>query len=185
MKVGIVSDTHGCLARWNLAYEQYLQATDLIIHAGDVLYHGPRNPLLADYNPGKLAESINRSAVPMVMVRGNCDSEVDAMVLEFPLIERYGYAVVDGLKIVVTHGHLIETEVEKLAFAKQLRADVLVTGHTHVASITKKSGIILLNPGSPSLTKRSDRRSTLAIIEDKYVNIIDIDTGEVVESLSR
>lgn len=185
MKIGIVSDTHGSLERWTLAYEKFFKDVDLIVHAGDVLYHGPRNPILSDYNPGKLAEKINRCSTPILLARGNCDAEVDAMVLDAPILAPYGYASVEGFKIVVTHGHLVETEAEKLAQAKQLKADLFITGHTHVAGVYKKDGVILLNPGSPSMTKREDQCATIAIVTDEKIEIIDIDTEKVIESLRR
>ena len=83
MKIGIISDTHGCHERFSLAFDKYFKDADMIIHAGDVLYHGPRNPMLSNYNPAKLAEKLNSCSMPVVICRGNCDSEVDQMVLDF------------------------------------------------------------------------------------------------------
>ena len=74
MKIGIISDTHGCHERFSLAFDKYFKDADMIIHAGDVLYHGPRNPMLSDYNPAKLAEKLNACSMPVVICRGNCDS---------------------------------------------------------------------------------------------------------------
>ena len=113
MKVGIISDTHGHEMRWTLAYEKFFKDADLIIHSGDVLYHGPRNPMLEDYNPAGLAERINTSPVPVIIAKGNCDSEVDAMVLEGPVQTPYAYVMIDGFRIVATHGHTVETDAEK------------------------------------------------------------------------
>ena len=84
MKIGIISDTHGCHERFSLAFDKYFKDADMIIHAGDVLYHGPRNPMLSDYNPAKLAEKLNACSMPVVICRGNCDSEVDTLVLDMP-----------------------------------------------------------------------------------------------------
>ena len=183
MKVGIISDTHGCEMRWALAYEKYLKNTELIIHAGDVLYHGPRNPMLEDYNPAGLAQRINDCPVPVLIARGNCDSEVDAMVLNLPVQAPYGYAIVDGLRIVVTHGHLVDSEVEKDAMAVQLKADLFITGHIHVNVLEKRGQTIFLNPGSPALSKREDGRSTIAMLANGKIEIIDIDTDEILLSL--
>ena len=69
MKIGIISDTHGCEKRWGLAYDKHFSDADLIIHAGDVLYHGPRNPMLEDYNPAGLADKINASVPPRPWLR--------------------------------------------------------------------------------------------------------------------
>ena len=183
MKVGIISDTHGCEMRWALAYEKYLKDTELIIHAGDVLYHGPRNPMLEDYNPAGLAQRINDCPVPILIARGNCDSEVDAMVLELPVQAPYGYAIVDGLRIVVTHGHLVDSEEEKDAMAVQLKADLFITGHIHVNVLEKRGQTIFLNPGSPALSKREDGRLTIAMLANGKIEIIDIDTDEILLSL--
>ena len=78
MKIGIISDTHGHEDAWQKAFDKHFKDADLILHAGDVLYHGPRNPMKADYNPAGLAEKINHSPIPVVIARGNCDASVDA-----------------------------------------------------------------------------------------------------------
>ena len=113
MKIGIISDTHGCHERFSLAFDKYFKDADMIIHAGDVLYHGPRNPMLSDYNPAKLAEKLNACSMPVVICRGNCDSEVDTLVLDMPIQAPYTYVVAEGLKIVTTHGHYVETDEAK------------------------------------------------------------------------
>lgn len=183
MKVGIISDTHGCEMRWALAYHKYLSRTDLIIHAGDVLYHGPRNPMLTDYNPAGLAERINTCPIPILIARGNCDSEVDAMVLELPVMAPYAYAMLDGFRIVATHGHRLADAAAMDEMAAHLQADLLVTGHIHTNVLEKRGDTIFLNPGSPSLSKRADGRSTIAMLDDEKIEIIDIDTDDVLMRL--
>ena len=178
MKIGIISDTHGHEMRWALAYEKFFRDADLIIHAGDVLYHGPRNPMLEDYNPAGLAERLNRSPVPVIIAKGNCDSEVDAMVLEGPVQAPYAYVMADGLRIVAAHGHTVESDAEKDAMAKHLKADLFITGHIHTTVLEKRNGTIFLNPGSPALSKREDKRSTVAVLTDESIGIFDIDNGE-------
>ena len=184
MNIGVISDTHGHEMRWALAYEKYLRHADLIIHAGDVLYHGPRNPRLPDYNPAGLAERLNNSPVPVLIAKGNCDSEVDAMVLELPIMAPYAYALADGKRIVVTHGHTVEPEAAKDAMAAHLKADIFISGHIHTNVLEKRGRTIFLNPGSPALSKREDGRSTIALIEDEQIVIKDIDTDETVMSLN-
>lgn len=184
MKIGIVSDTHGCVERWLIAYEKFLKHTDLIVHAGDVLYHGPRNPILKDYDPAKLAEALNQCAVPLLVAKGNCDSEVDALVLDLPIQAPYGYAMVNQFRIVVTHGHLLD-DTQKLAQAKQLKADLFITGHTHVAQLYKEGQTFFLNPGSPSMSKRDDLCATIALVDDEKIEIIDIDSSAVLLSMLR
>ena len=183
MKVGIISDTHGHEERWAMAAEKFFKDADLIIHAGDVLYHGPRNPMLEDYNPAGLAERINNSPVPVVIARGNCDSEVDAMVLESPVEAPYAYVMMDGFRIVAIHGHTVESAAEKEALAKHLKADLFISGHTHVNVLERRGRTIFLNPGSPALSKREDKRSTVALLTEEKVEILDLDTGEVLMSL--
>ena len=77
MKIGIISDTHGHEMAWAHACERFFKGADLILHAGDVLYHGPRNPMKADYNPAGLVARINSCDIPVVIAKGNCDSSVD------------------------------------------------------------------------------------------------------------
>ena len=84
MKIGIISDTHGHEGAWTRACEKFFTGADLILHAGDVAYHGPRNPMKADYNPMGLIERINASEIPVVIAKGNCDSDVDASCLTLP-----------------------------------------------------------------------------------------------------
>lgn len=185
MKVGIISDTHGCVNRFTLAYEKLFQDADMIIHAGDVLYHGPRNPMLADYNPAKLAEKINNLSMPVVVAKGNCDSEVDTLVLNTPIQSPYTYVVIDGFKIVTTHGHYVMSDKEKDDMANHLKADLFISGHVHINVLEKRGDTIFLNPGSPALSKRSDNKQTAAVLTDKKIEIIDIDTDEVIMSLDR
>lgn len=184
MKIGIISDTHGCADRFALAYNKYFKDADMIIHAGDVLYHGPRNPMLADYNPAKLAEEINVCPMPVVICRGNCDSEVDTLVIDTPIQAPYTYVVAEGLKIVTTHGHYVPTEADKDKMAKTFKADLFISGHVHINVLEKRGNTVFLNPGSPSLSKRPDKRQTVAVLEDKTIKIYDIDTDEVIMSLT-
>ena len=183
MKVGIISDTHGHENRWALAYEKFFKDADLILHAGDVIYHGPRNPMLEDYHPAGLAERINTSPVPVIIAKGNCDSEVDAMVLEGPVQTPYAYVMMEGLRIVVTHGHTVESDEEKDAMARHLKADIFISGHIHTNVLERRGETIFLNPGSPALSKREDKRSTVAVLTDEKIEIVDIDSGEVLMSL--
>ncbi|WP_196593908.1 phosphodiesterase [Pectinatus sottacetonis] len=185
MKIGIISDTHGCVDRFSLAYEKLFKDSDMIIHAGDVLYHGPRNPMLPDYNPAKLAEKINSLPMPIIIAKGNCDSEVDQLVLNTPIQAPYTYVVVNGLKIITTHGHHVMSDKEKDTMAAHLKADIFISGHVHINVLEKRGKTIFLNPGSPSLSKRTDKKQTAAILTDKEIEIIDIDSGEIIMSLKR
>ena len=179
MKIGVISDTHGCRDTWHHVMEKFFSDVDMILHAGDILYHGPRNTIPAEYQPKEMAEDLNGCPVPIIAVRGNCDAEVDDMVLDFPVLQEYQHLHVGGVRILMNHGHHLDDDA-KVAAAKQAGANIVITGHTHVAVLTKKEDILLLNPGSPGMTKRADQRSTIAVIEDRTVTVYDIYSGEAI-----
>lgn len=184
MKIGIISDTHGSVTAWEMAYDKFFHDADLILHAGDVLYHGPRNRMQDDYSPAVLSERLNQCSVPILIARGNCDSEVDASVLDVPLTAPYLFTLAGGRRIVVAHGHLAESDGEKAALANKLRADVFISGHTHIAALWQREGIRFVNPGSPALSKRMDGRQTVAQMDEEKIEILDLYTQEVLERIS-
>lgn len=181
MNIGIISDTHGCANTWEKVYNDYFVSCEFIIHAGDVLYHGPRNDIPLEYNPKQLAEVLNACPVPIIVAAGNCDSTVDGMVLTMPIQSPYAYIRVEGVAIVVNHGHDL-TEDSKYQMAEKFKADIFITGHTHVPVLEKHNGIIYLNPGSPAMSKSMDKHGTIARLTDGVVEIIDLETGQVLMS---
>lgn len=180
MRIGVISDTHGSATAWKTAYEQLLRSADLIVHAGDVLYHGPRNPLPEGYDPASLARELNASAVPLLIAKGNCDSEVDQLVVDRPLQAPYAYCWIEGLRILVHHGHIIPPD-EPQPYINKDTCDVFISGHTHVAGISSNSGVLCLNPGSPSLSKTGGGIPTIGWIEGGSVRIIRLDTGATID----
>jgi putative phosphoesterase len=178
MKLGIISDTHGSLGAWDKSL-RVLGDVDLLFHAGDVLYHGPRNPLPYGYDTLGLAKAISQYPGRIVIARGNCDADIDQAVIDVPIQAPYVIAVVNDLSIMVLHGHMtLEDQFPELM--KRYGLDFIVTGHTHVPSIAKPfgdSGGVIINPGSPALPKTTEGRGTCALIEDKAVRIIRIDDG--------
>ena len=164
MKIGVISDTHGCRDHWAKAYDKFFKDADLIIHSGDVLYHGPRNPMLEDYNPAELAEKIN-----------GCSQ----LVLNTPIQSPYVHAFADGRHIVATHGHMVESDEAKEAMAAAIKADIFISGHVHYTVLEKRGNTVFLNPGSPSLSKREDGRQTCAVISDVDIKVYDVNTAEV------
>ena len=184
MKIGVISDTHGSAGCWAMACDNFFRDADLIFHAGDVLYHGPRNRMTDDYRPAKLAEAIQQCPVPIIASRGNCDSEVDLSVLGLPMASPYAFAFVNGKRVVITHGHLVETQEEKSEMAERLQADIFISGHTHVSVVERVGKTIFLNPGSPAFSKREDGRSTLALMDEGHIIIRDLYTGEILDDLS-
>ena len=147
MKVLILSDTHGSLSAFE-AVERFFEGVDLVLHLGDVLYHGPRNPIPEGYDPKSLAERLKEHDI--VYVRGNCDADVDLMVLglsEMPRVRRGSFGSVD---YVMAHGDLVE---DPYSFAMENEAKVVLLGHSHIPVLRDIEGILVLNPGSPSLPK--------------------------------
>ena len=185
MKVMFISDIHGSYYWANRAIEKYHEEkADKLIILGDILYHGPRNDLPKNYNCKKVIALLNPLKKDIIAVRGNCDSEVDTLVLDMPIQAPYTYVVAEGLKIVTTHGHYVETDEAKDKMAKALKADIFISGHVHINVLEKRGNTVFLNPGSPSLSKREDNRATVAVLEDKTIKIIDIDTDEVIMTLT-
>ncbi len=147
MRVVVVSDTHGSVVAWQ-SIVKLVGKNNLFLHLGDVLYHGPRNPLPDGYDPKTLAEELKDFRIDFV--RGNCDADVDIMVLGIPEIPKVAEQTFWDWKVLMVHGEDLDDEI---GFAKKHGVDVLLRGHTHIPKIEKKSGIIVVNPGSPSIPK--------------------------------
>lgn len=150
MKLVFVSDVHGRLPNLEQALAAARQENpDLLVLPGDLLYHGPRNGLFEGYDPAACAPLLNAWADKIVAVRGNCDSEVDQMLLTFPMMGDSAQLVVDHQRFFVTHGHLL--------FGDQLPSlpagTIVVSGHTHLPGIVSEKGLTFVNPGSVSLPK--------------------------------
>ena len=170
MKLVIASDIHGA-AQWCERLMNALEGEqpDRVILLGDLLYHGPRNDLPDDYAPKRVIEMLNSIADSIVAVRGNCEAEVDQMVLNFPCMSDYS-SLLDpstGRLLFCTHGHVwgagLHNSVNRLP---TLRADdALVYGHTHVkVNQQGPDGIWLFNPGSVGIPK--DGSHSYGIYED-------------------
>lgn len=166
MKIGIVSDTHGNLFAWNKVVENFLDC-ELIIHCGDILAPGPKNPIPDGYNPSQLADKINSLSIPILIAKGNCDSDVDSMLLKPPILPFV--FLQDGKKrIIAYHGHLPFSSI-------QFKADIFITGHTHIPKLEEKNGIIYLNPGSPSIPLSEEKIPSYAIIDDDKITIYSLE----------
>ena len=151
MKIMIASDIHGSAyycRKLMEAYEQ--QKPDKLLLLGDLLYHGPRNDLPKEYNPKEVIAMLNEKKNDILCVRGNCDSEVDQMVLEFPCMSDSMMLFIDNLTIFATHGHLYN----EINLPPLKNGDILLHGHTHVTSDRCIDGIRYLNPGSVSIPKQ-------------------------------
>ena len=175
-RIGVISDTHGDVDGWRRCIETIFRDVRLIVHAGDLLYHGPKNPLVEGYGPPALAEAINAAPVPVVVARGNCDSPVDQLVIDTPIQAPYAFVQLDDLRILAHHGDGLSDE-EKAQWAASWQLDVFITGHTHIRELTRHEQTIFLNPGSPAIPKSDGSFQavpTAATIEGDGVRIWDI-----------
>lgn len=152
MKLFFLSDIHGSIAALNRALAAFeTERADYIVSLGDLLYHGPRNPLPEEYNPKEVAATLNGLKDKIITVRGNCDSEVDQMLIEFPILADYTIVLHEGKRIFVTHGHHLSMD-NLPALAK---GEVFIQGHTHIPVAEKRGDIYVLNPGSVALPKEN------------------------------
>ncbi len=183
MKIGVMSDTHGSLVYLEKALET-LSDCDILLHAGDVLYHGPRNDLPTGYNPKGVIAKINELD-NILIARGNCDADVDQMVINHPIQGPYVLSQFGELRVLVNHGY-VDSKEETIKKAKSMGADILVLGHTHVKELYVDENLIVINPGSTSIPK--DGSHSVAIIDinesheelDLDINLIDINTNEII-----
>ena len=179
MTIGLIADTHGNLDGWRQAAELVLGSAELTIHCGDVLYHGPTFTPVPGYDPALQAAAINQTLVPVLIARGNGDSDVDQLVLDMPVQQPYLFAHLKGVRLLATHGHLFGLE-QLVGLAQKWQVDYLITGHTHVPVVARFDQVLHINPGTttyPLATDSDARRRTCGIIEDSRVRIVDLDTG--------
>lgn len=177
MKLLIASDIHGSSYYCEKLLEAYeKEQAQRIILLGDILYHGPRNDLPAEYAPKKVIQMLNAHKEEIYAVRGNCEAEVDQMVLEFPVLADYMLLFWKDRAVYVTHGHIYNEEKRPPMKAR----DILLHGHTHVLRAEEKDGIIILNPGSVSIPKEGNP-PTYAVYEDGRFTIRDFEGNTVKE----
>lgn len=178
MKIGILSDIHGYPVKFKRTMELFNDC-QMVLCAGDILYHGPRNPILDGYNPLNLADEIQVCKNSILFSKGNCDSEVDLMVLNLPLILPVIFYEADGVRFMVIHGHDMDEDRLK-EIAKTYAIDVMITGHTHIRRWYRDGKTIFINPGSISVPK-GDGIPSAAIYEDGAISFINVETGEIIE----
>ena len=165
MKLMIASDIHGSayycqgmLSAWRE------EKPDKLLLLGDILYHGPRNDLPKDYAPKQVLAMLNEIKKDILCVRGNCDTEVDQMVLEFPVLLEYGFFYDMGRMFYITHGHKFNPD--NLPMLN--KGDVLLTGHTHIPAFDVHEDYIYVNPGSVSIPKKESAHSYLIYQDGKF-----------------
>lgn len=165
MKLMIASDIHGS-AKW---CRQMLEAFDRerpekLLLLGDILYHGPRNDLPPEYEPREVSAMLNQRKEKLLCVRGNCDSEVDQMVLQFPIMAEYAYLYIDGVTLYAAHGHHQNPAQPPFLNA----GDILLNGHTHIPKNETYSDFIYMNPGSVSIPKEGSAHSYMLYDQRRF-----------------
>lgn len=166
MKIMIASDIHGSefyCEKMLSCYQK--EKADKLLLLGDLLYHGPRNDLPEGYEPKKVISLLNDVATELLCVRGNCDCEVDQMVLEFPVLADYAILYIGNRMIFATHGH----KYNQNQLPPMKAGDILLNGHTHVPKCERIGEFLYLNPGSVSIPKENSPRSYLIMEEDKII----------------
>jgi len=175
MKYMIASDIHGSAkyAQETLRIFEAEQA-DYLLLLGDLLYHGPRNPLPEAYDPQQVSELLNSVKEKIIAVRGNCDSEVDQMLLEFPMMHDTNVVPLPTQKLVLSHGHIYHDQ----SLPKNLAAnDIFMFGHIHLPVLKQENNIHIFNPGSISIPKEG-HPNTYGILEENQLFIKTLD-GEI------
>ncbi len=150
MKIMIASDIHGSAYYCRKMIDAYhMEKADRLLLLGDLLYHGPRNALPEDYDPKEVASMLNAMKEELLCVRGNCDTEVDQMVLDFPVMADYCLLELGGRPVYATHGHHWNPQTPP----PLKTGDILLNGHTHVPANEDMGGYTYMNPGSVSIPK--------------------------------
>ncbi len=173
MRVLIASDIHGSEYRAKELYDIWKNENiDQVILLGDLLYHGPRNDLPPFYKPKGVIPLLSEMKDSIIAVRGNCDAEVDQMVLPFNISDMTRTLTINGKKIFLHHGHhSYDTE----------DAEIIMSGHTHIPLLEEKEGVLYLNPGSTTIPKGGSLPS-VAIWDDNKIEIIGLDDRNVIYS---
>ncbi len=177
MKIFVASDIHGSETFGKKMLERFeAEGTERMLLLGDLLYHGPRNDLPEGYAPKAMIDMLNAYKDRIYCVRGNCDAEVDQMVLTFPVMADYCIIPVGKRVIYATHGHIYNEN----HLPPMMEGDVLLHGHTHLLTAQKKDTYYLLNPGSVSIPKGGNPHS-YAILEDTVFTIKDLEGNVITE----
>ncbi|MGY3686240.1 phosphodiesterase [Vibrio coralliilyticus] len=172
MKLFFASDLHGSLPATKKMLSQFDQSgAETLVLLGDILNHGPRNPVPEGYNPPAVAERLNQYAQKIIAVRGNCDSEVDQMLLSFPMTMDYAWVLLEsGHRLFVTHGHLYNTDKRP----PLKRGDVITHGHTHVPVAQWQGEQVIFNPGSVTFP-RNGFEPSFGVYEEGELKVVTFD----------
>lgn len=166
MKLMIASDIHGSAFYCEKMITVYKkEKADRLLLLGDILYHGPRNDLPKDYNPKRVISLLNEIAGELLCVRGNCDTEVDQMVLDFPIMAEYCILYMNEHMIFATHGH----KFNELTPPPLKEGDILLNGHTHMPKYEKKENFTYMNPGSISIPKENSPHGYILMEDNTFL----------------
>jgi putative phosphoesterase len=187
MRWMIASDIHGsasCCRQMFVRFEA--EKADRLLILGDLLYHGPRNDLPDEYAPKEVIKMLNEHKERILAIRGNCEAEVDQMVLDFPVMADYAVLPVGRHILYATHGHHLNEKTPP----PLMEGDILMNGHTHVPKCTKHERYIYMNPGSVSIPKEMSPKSYMIWEGDLFewkelrdgavYNSLRLDTGDPV-----
>lgn len=178
MKYVFASDIHGSVYYTKALLEKFNESkAEKLILLGDLLYHGPRNDLPKDYAPKEVIAMLNPLKDKIYAVRGNCEAEVDQMVLDFPVMATYALLVLNRVTFYATHGHIYNPE----NLPPINPGEALIYGHVHLPIAEKRGDIYILNPGSTSIPKGGNP-SSYAVLEDKHFQILTFD-GQVIKEI--
>lgn len=169
MRYFIISDIHGSPCQLEKVLDRFeKEQGDYLVILGDILYHGPRNPIPHGYDPQKVVSLLNPYKDRIIACRGNCEAEVDQMLLAFPCMSDYSLFVEGDISFFATHGHRYTLE----NFPHGPGKNVFLSGHTHLWVLEKQGEVICCNPGSITLPKEN-RPATYAIYENQMLSITD------------
>jgi len=178
MKWLIASDIHGSSYYCKKLIEAYKrEGAERLLLLGDILYHGPRNDLPREYDPKSVISMLNALASEIICVRGNCDGEVDDMVLDFPVLAEYAIISDSGIGsniIFATHGHHYNSN----NMPKLKAGDILLHGHTHIPCFENVGSVWVVNPGSISIPK-ADSEHSYMIFENSVFERKDLDSRSI------
>ncbi len=178
MKLMFASDIHGSMYYGKKTVEKYKEEkADKLILLGDLLYHGPRNDLPKGYEPKGVISLLNGIKNEILAVRGNCEAEVDQMVLEFPVMAEYMIMYIENRMLFITHGHIFNTSNPPML----KDGDILIHGHTHIQAMEDfGNNNIYINPGSAAIPKNGNKPSYM-IYENGIFTIKDFDGNSIME----
>ena len=166
MNLLIASDIHGSAAYGERLLDAFArEGAERLLLLGDLLYHGPRNDLPTGYDPKAVIAMLNAVKTRLLCVRGNCDTEVDQMVLEFPILADYAILYAGTRMIFATHGHRYHTA----ALPPLSAGDILLHGHTHVPACDMCGDILYVNPGSVSIPKEGSPHGYMLLTDRGFV----------------